>query len=116
MTSHDPQMLKGLVSLLLLDLLAEESDYGYSLVVRLQGKGFTDLAEGTIYPALARVEQAGWIEAYLVASEKGPARKYYRITASGQKERQRAREAWENLVNLVRAAADKGDGPTTRSK
>lgn len=115
MTSHDPQMLKGLVSLLLLDLLAEESDYGYSLVVRLQRNGFTDLAEGTIYPALARVEQAGWIEAYLVPSEKGPARKYYRITDSGLKERFRAREAWESLVNLVRAVAT-GDGPKTRNK
>jgi PadR family transcriptional regulator, regulatory protein PadR len=116
MTSHDPQMLKGLVSLLILDLLSQEPDYGYSLVVRLQEKGFTGLAEGTIYPALARLEQADWIEAYLVASEKGPARKYYRITDSGQGERQRAREAWESLVDLVRTAADRGDGPTSRRK
>jgi PadR family transcriptional regulator PadR len=108
-------MLKGLVTLLVLDLLADKADYGYSLVVRLQEKGFTDLAEGTIYPALARIEQAGWIEAYLVASEKGPARKYYRITELGEDERQRAREAWEGLVSLVRAAAS-GDGSTSRRK
>ena len=101
-------MLKGLVSLLLLDLLAEEPDYGYSLVVRLQSRGFTDLAEGTVYPALARAEQSGWIEAYLVPSEKGPARKYYRLSVSGQVERQRAREAWESLVHLVRSAGNGG--------
>jgi len=101
-------MLKGLVSLLLLDLIAEEPDYGYSLVVRLHIQGFTELAEGTVYPALARVEQAGWIEAYLVPSDKGPARKYYRITDSGRSERSRAREAWESLVHLVRSAGNGG--------
>lgn len=114
MTSHDPQMLKGLVSLLLLDLISEEPDYGYSLVVRLHKRGFEDLAEGTVYPALARAEQAGWIEAYLVASEKGPARKYYKITSSGERERQRAREAWESLVTLVQAVAENGEGHTPR--
>ena len=45
--------------------------------------GFGDMAEGTVYPALARLEQAGRLDAYLVPSEKGPARKYYRLTAAG---------------------------------
>jgi PadR family transcriptional regulator PadR len=106
-------MLKGLVSLLLLDLVAWKEDYGYSLVVRLRERGFDELAEGTVYPALARLEQAGWIESLLVPSEKGPARKYYKITASGRNERLRAREAWERLVNLVHAA-DTFDGPEKR--
>jgi PadR family transcriptional regulator PadR len=107
-------MLKGLVSLLLLELVTEREDYGYSLVVRLQERGFTELAEGTVYPALARAEQAKWIDSYLVSSEKGPARKYYRITARGRAESLRAREAWNRLVDLVRAADNHRGGSEKR--
>ncbi len=94
-------MLKGLVSLLLLDLLARREDYGYSLVVRLRERGFTELSEGTVYPALARIEQSGWIGSFLAPSEQGPARKYYTITAEGEAERRRAREAFAHLADLV---------------
>ena len=52
MAAHDPQMLKGVLSLLLLELCARHEDYGYALVVRLQERGFSELAEGTVYPAL----------------------------------------------------------------
>lgn len=101
MNDVDPQMLKGLVTLLLLHLVAEREDYGYALVVRMRDAGFGDMAEGTVYPALARLEQAKRLDAYLVPSEKGPARKYYRITAAGAQELERARAAWSHLTGLV---------------
>ena len=91
MSTTDPQMLKGLITLLLLRLLADRDDYGYALVVRLQEAGLTDMAEGTVYPALARCERAGWMAAYYVPSERGPARKYYRLTDEGRSELARAR-------------------------
>ncbi len=101
MNDVDPQMLKGLVTLLLLHLVAEREDYGYALVVRLRESGFGEMAEGTVYPALARLEQAKRLDAYLVPSEKGPARKYYRITAAGELELERTRTAWNHLTGLV---------------
>ena len=83
MPTHDPQMLKGVLPLLLLSLLSQEESYGYAVVTRLREAGFPDLAEGTVYPALTRLEGAGHLTSRLVASAAGPARKYYRTTASG---------------------------------
>lgn len=101
MNGIDPQMLKGLVTLLLLHLVTEREDYGYALVVRLREAGFGDMAEGTVYPALARCEQANWVDSHLVSSERGPARKYYRTTAEGARELKRAQDSWNHLSGLV---------------
>ena len=59
------------------------------------------MAEGTVYPALARLEQAKRLDTYLVPSDKWPARKYYRITREGELELDRTREAWKHLTGLV---------------
>lgn len=98
MLNHDPQTLKGILSLLLLRVLAEEEDYGYSVVVRLQESGFDGLMEGTVYPALTRLEGKGWLSSRLVPSPSGPARKYYRPTKAGELELTHAAEAWSDLV------------------
>ena len=116
MTSHDPQMLKGVISLLLLDLVASREDYGYSLVVRLHDAGLVGLTEGTVYPALARIEQAGWVASFLVPSELGPARKYYRITAAGNAERGRLRAAFDRLADLVQTLGGRASGRKREGK
>ncbi len=108
MSKADPQMLKGLITLLLLWLVGDREDYGYALVVRLQDAGLTDIAEGTVYPALARCERAGWIESYYVPSERGPARKYYRLTTAGADELARSLDAWNHLTALVATITSKG--------
>ena len=97
-------MLKGVLSLLLLQLCATREDYGYALVVRLQHLGFDDLAEGTVYPALTRLESQGLLESHLVRSSSGPARKYYGPTPSGRAELARARADWCALVQAVEGA------------
>ncbi len=55
--TYDPQVLKGVLSLLLVRLLAERESYGYELVQRLREIGVTDIAEGSVYPALSRLER-----------------------------------------------------------
>jgi len=100
-------MLKGLITLLLLWLLREREDYGYSLVVRLQDAGLVDIAEGTVYPALARCERSGWVQAHYVPSEQGPARKYYRLTAAGEDELTRSLDSWNHLAALISAITSK---------
>lgn len=67
----------------------------------------SDLAEGTVYPALARCERAAWVAAYHVPSGRGPARKYYRLTAEGHSELTRALESWTQLADLVSAITSK---------
>lgn len=101
MAPQDPQLLKGVLSLVLLQLVAEQEDYGYSLVVRLQEQGFSELREGSVYPALTRLEQNGLLGSRLVRSESGPARKYYRLTGTGRAELVRSRSAWHDLVGTV---------------
>lgn len=97
MADHDPQTLKGILALLLLKLLSDREDYGYAVVVRLNELGFDGLAEGTVYPALTRLQSKGLLSSRLVPSESGPARKYYQPTEAGLLELERATEAWADL-------------------
>lgn len=99
--TYDPQMLKGILAPMLLLLLDAKEDYGYSVVTRLQAAGFSELNEGTVYPALTRLEKAGFLSSSLVPSSSGPARKYYATTAQGRAEHVRLLSAWDELVGAV---------------
>jgi len=99
--AHDPQLLKGVLSLLLLRLLAERESYGYELVGRLRAAGFDDIADGTVYPALARLEREGRVTARLIASRTGPARKYYRPTVDGYAALAEGSAMWQALVTAA---------------
>jgi len=101
--NHDPQLLKGVLSLLLLHLLAERESYGYEVVQRLQEVGLTDVLEGTVYPALARLEREGRVNARLVSSSSGPARKYYRPTRAGYQALAAGTETWNRHSATVNA-------------
>jgi len=100
---HDPQLLKGVLSLLLLQLLAERESYGYQVVQRLHEIGLTDILEGTVYPALSRLEREGRVSARLVASASGPARKYYRPTPAGYQALAAGVDNWFALAGVVGA-------------
>ena len=99
--AHDPQLLKGVLSLLLLQLLAERESYGYEVVQRLHGTGLVDVLEGTVYPALARLEREGRVATRLVPSSSGPARKYYRPTATGLETLRQGSATWRALAAIV---------------
>ena len=101
--SHDPQLLKGVLSMLLLHLLAEQESYGYEVAQRLQAAGFADVLEGTVYPALTRLEREGRLATRLVPSPSGPARKYYRLTPAGHDALKAANASWARHVAGVEA-------------
>jgi PadR family transcriptional regulator, regulatory protein PadR len=100
-STHDPQLLKGVLSLLLLQLLAERESYGYEVVQRLHEIGLADILEGTVYPALARLEREGRVSARLVSSNAGPARKYYRPTPAGYEALTAGTASWLSLADIV---------------
>jgi PadR family transcriptional regulator, regulatory protein PadR len=100
-SSHDPQLLKGVLSLLLLCLLAERESYGYELVQRLHQIGLGDISDGTVYPALARLEREGRVSTRLVPSSSGPARKYYRPTPGGYQALSTGTSSWLSLAEVV---------------
>jgi PadR family transcriptional regulator PadR len=101
--ARDPQLLKGVLPMLVLVLLTEEESYGYELVTRLQADGLGDIAAGTVYPVLTRLEREGLITSRLVASSSGPARKYYVPTTAGADELARSMRAWLQLTMTVTA-------------
>lgn len=103
--TRDPQLLKGVLPMLVLTLLAEQESYGYELVGRLQDSGLLGIATGTVYPVLTRLEREGRLASRLVASDAGPARKYYRPTAAGLRHRDESRAAWDSLAAVVAATA-----------
>ncbi|MEV6521953.1 PadR family transcriptional regulator [Longispora sp. NPDC051575] len=100
---RDPQLLKGALSLLLLHLLAERESYGYQVVQRLRETGLPDILEGTVYPALSRLEREGRVTARLVSSTSGPARKYYRPTPAGYEALATGAAQWFALADVVGA-------------
>jgi PadR family transcriptional regulator, regulatory protein PadR len=101
--THDPQLLKGVLSVLLLRLLAEKESYGYEVVQRLQAAGFADVLEGSVYPALSRLQNEGRVAPRLVPSSSGPARKYYRLTDAGRQALAAGTATWARHVTAVDA-------------
>jgi PadR family transcriptional regulator PadR len=78
------EMLKGTLEGIVLAILSGRPAYGYEITAWLREKGFTDIAEGTVYALLIRIEQRGLVDVEKVPSEKGPPRKVYSLNAQGQ--------------------------------
>jgi PadR family transcriptional regulator, regulatory protein PadR len=78
------EMLKGTLEGMILAILAGRSAYGYEITAGLRDRGFSDIAEGTIYALLVRIEQRGLVDVEKVPSEKGPPRKVYSLNAEGR--------------------------------
>ena len=78
------EMLKGILEGIVLAVLATRPAYGYEITAWLREQGFADIAEGTVYALLVRVEQRGLVDVEKVASEKGPPRKVYSLNAQGR--------------------------------
>ena len=87
------EMLKGTLEGIVLALLALGPAYGYEITARLRDEGFADIAEGTVYALLVRLEQKGLVDVEKVPSEKGPPRKVFTLNAAG---RDSLDEFWRN--------------------
>ncbi len=104
---HDPQLLKGILGMLILQLLSKQESYGYEIATSLHQLGLASINEGTIYPALSRLEREGLLKSRLVPSQSGPARKYYRLSSDGELQLERSITAWRELSGVVSSAINK---------
>lgn len=98
------QVLQGTLDLMVLRTLeAMGPQHGFGLAKRILqvSEGMLDLNQGTLYPALLRLQQRGWIKSRLAVSDNNRKAKYYELTSRGR--RQIAREAanWERAVSLM---------------
>lgn len=97
------ELVKGSTSLILLQLLNERDMYGYELVKELEHRSDNGLSvkEGTLYPALHKLEKQEYVEFYWQEQEKGPARKYYRITLAGKELLDEKTREWRDFVQVM---------------
>jgi PadR family transcriptional regulator PadR len=78
------EMLKGTLEGIVLAILSMRPAYGYEITAWLRERGFSDIAEGTVYALLLRIEHKGLVDVEKIPSEKGPPRKVYSLNAQGQ--------------------------------
>lgn len=89
----------GSTAVMVLRLLDEKPMYGYQIVKELQvrSEGYFDLEQGTLYPALHRLEKDGLVNSQWEVVEDGPSRKYYQITEAGRAELEKSARQWSDF-------------------
>ena len=98
--------LQGTLDLLVLKTLSQVGElHGYGIVLHVQRASdeLLRVEEGSLYPALHRMEQNGWISSAWAMTDTNRKAKYYKLTANGQKQLQQAEESFEQLVKGIRA-------------
>ena len=95
------EMLKGTLEGIVLAILAGRPAYGYEITARLREQGFVDIAEGTVYALLVRIEQRGLVDVAKVPSEKGPPRKVYTLNAQGRDDLEEFWRTWGFLAERL---------------
>jgi PadR family transcriptional regulator PadR len=103
MSKANPDVLQGTLDLLILKTLMRGPMHGYGIAVRIQevSEEVLRVEEGSLYPALHRIEQAGWISSEWGTSENNRRAKYYRLTAVGRKQLTKEEQNWERLTRAV---------------
>ena len=99
-------LVQGTLDLLILKTLAPEPMHGWAIAKRIQqiSHEVLQVQQGSLYPALHRLEQQGWIRAKWAESETGRQAKFYALTAAGRKQLEQESENWSRLsaaINLV---------------
>jgi PadR family transcriptional regulator, regulatory protein PadR len=102
------EMLKGTLEGIVLAILLGRPAYGYEITAWLREQGFSDIAEGTVYALLIRVEQRGLVDVEKVPSEKGPPRKVYSLNAQGQQYLEEFWRTWSFLTERLEQLREGG--------
>ena len=91
------------MELLILNTLARESMHGYGVVQRIQANAedLLKVEDGSLYPALYRMEERGWIKSEWGVSENNRRAKFYKLTRTGQKQLEAQRANWNRISKAV---------------
>ena len=101
------QFKKGIIEICVLHFIKKEDRYGYEIVKEL-GVLF-NVKESTIYPILKRLSNDNFLETYLVESNSGPARKYYKITKLGNENYEDVKEEWLKFAKGISLYLNEGE-------
>jgi len=105
MSSDEPKtgLLQGSLDLLILRTLVAGPHHGYAIAKHLHqvSNAFLQVEEGSLYPALHRLEQRRWVESQWGTAESNRRAKYYRLTPRGRKQLQKETAAWRNMAEAI---------------
>lgn len=96
-------LLQGTLDMLILKAIANEAEHGWAIAQRIQrvSNNVLQVGQGSLYPALHRLEYKGWIKAYWGTSDNNRKARFYSITAAGRKHLAAELENWERLTGAV---------------
>ena len=103
MTKEKAALLKGTLDMLILKIVALGPLHGYGIAQRIQqiSKDFFQLQQGSLYPALHRLEDRGWLRAEWKMTETGREGKFYALSAKGRRKLEAEVENWERLTGAI---------------
>ena len=106
---------QGTLDLLILKALSLEPQHGWAISERIQqvSRATLQIPQGSLYPALHRLERRGWIKAEWGASDNNRRAKYYELTRSGRKQLETETDAWQKLTTAVSLAERTTSRPDT---
>jgi transcriptional regulator len=101
--SRPVDLVQGTLDLLILKMLALEPLHGFAISQRLKQMSgdVLQVSDGSLYPALHKLEQQGWIEAEWKPTENNRRAKFYALTRSGKKQLERETESWSRLAGAI---------------
>jgi len=105
---RDAQLLQGTLDMLILKICALEPIHGYGIVHRLQqiSRDSLHIRQGSLYPALYRLESKALLKAEWHMTEGGREAKYYSLTAAGRKQLEEERAGWKRLCDAIALVLD----------
>ena len=106
--SHSSDVLQGTLDLLILKTLTLQPMHGWGIAQRIQqiSRDVLQVQQGSLYPALHRLEQKGWIAASWGTSDNNRRAKYYSLTPAGQKQLASETESWKRFAGAVELILD----------
>ncbi len=101
---------QGTLDMLILQVLSLEPAHGYRIAQRLEqiSQSVVQVNQGSLYPALHRLEQKAWLKAEWKQSETGREAKFYSLTASGRKQLTAEKDSWARLTGAVQLIFEEG--------
>jgi PadR family transcriptional regulator PadR len=104
------ELKKGSVQLCILAVLSSGKKYGFQIIRELRevSGGYYDLKEGTLYPALHRLEKRGYLKSQWVTQKSGMPRKYYSLTDRGKLAQKEAKAEWRKMVKSLNNVLEAG--------
>ena len=96
-------VVRGTLDLLILKALSLEPMHGWAITQRLEqlSRAALQVGQGSLYPALQRLEEKGWLDSEWRATEQGRRAKYYELTAKGRRALGEEAESWRRYVQMV---------------